>query len=223
MTIGLSAGEQEQLVKIIDYARGQLGAEHSGHDFEHVERVAKLAARIESVEQTGQPFIVIATAYLHDVMDDKVVADPNAARQALHDRLTTWGVSGAQITAMFAIIDHMSFSANLAGHQSLSAAGQIVQDADRMDAIGAIGIARTLTYGGHHDRVIYDPDIAPRTQMTKADYRNDEGTTINHFYEKLLLIKDQLNTATARQLADHRQQVMLNFLDEFKQEWNGEA
>ncbi|GAB6092868.1 HD domain-containing protein [Furfurilactobacillus curtus] len=217
------ASEQQQLVQIINYSRHILGTDRSGHDFFHVQRVAKLAERIEASEQTGQRLVILAAAYLHDVVDDKVVTDSMAAHQQLSDYLNHIGVNAAQITAIFEIIDHMSFSDNLEHSQALSQAGQVVQDADRMDAIGAIGIARVFTYGGRHQRVLYDPDIAPRTQLTKATYRNEQGTTINHFYEKLLLIKDQLNTETAKQLATVRQQVMLDFLAEFKQEWSGEA
>ena len=223
MAEGLTPAEQTQLDKIESYARQQLGSDRSGHDFFHLERVAKLADRIELIEQTGQRFVVLAAAYLHDVIDDKLVEDPEAAHAALKEQLSNWDVNEDNITAIFAIIDHMSFSKNLGQHQALSPAGQIVQDADRMDAIGAIGIARTLTYGGHHDRVLYDPEIEPRHDLTKAEYRKADGTTINHFYEKLLLIKDQMNTVTARKMAEQRQRVMLDFLHEFKQEWNGEA
>lgn len=223
MTQLLNEPEQQQLRLIIAYAKQVLGEERSGHDFFHVERVAKLAEQIDQTEQTGQRFLIMAAAYLHDVTDEKVVADPEQAHVELQQRLRTFGVDETTITELFAIIDHMSFSKNLTVHQQLSPAGQIVQDADRMDAIGAIGIARTLTYGGHHDRVLYDPTIEPRTEMTKAMYRSSEGTTINHFYEKLLLIKDQLNTPAAKQLADHRQQVMHDFLTEFKQEWDGKV
>ncbi|HAT55855.1 MAG TPA: phosphohydrolase [Lactobacillus sp.] len=223
MTEGLTTTEQTQLDKIVTYAQGQLGTDRSGHDFFHVQRVAKLADRIELIEQTGQRFTVLAAAYLHDVIDDKLVANPKAAHQALQGRLEEWQIDATRIEAIFAIIDHMSFSKNLEHHQTLSPAGQIVQDADRMDAIGAIGIARAITYGGHHDRVLYDPEISPRKEMTKAEYRTADGTTINHFYEKLLLIKDQMNTAAARKMAEQRQRVMLDFLNEFKMEWNGEA
>ncbi|GEK29432.1 HD domain-containing protein [Furfurilactobacillus siliginis] len=223
MAQALTSDEQQQLQAIIAYAQHVLGQERSGHDFFHVDRVAKLAAQIDRTEATGQLFLILAAAYLHDVTDEKVVPDPQTAHVDLQQQLQTWGVNDETIAELFAIIDHMSFSKNLTEHQLLSSAGQIVQDADRMDAIGAIGIARTLTYGGNHDRVLYDPEIEPRTGMTKAMYRSNEGTTINHFYEKLLLIKNQLNTPAAKALAEHRQQVMINFLTEFKQEWDGQA
>ncbi|OTF90196.1 phosphohydrolase, partial [Ligilactobacillus salivarius] len=120
------------------------------------------------------------------------------------------------------IITHMSFAHSLQDDNfQLPLSGQIVQDADWLDAIGAIGITRAIYYGGHHVEKIYNPALAPRTNMTREEYRNlDDETIINHFYEKLLKLKDMLNTPTANKIAEHRQQVMLDFLDEFKNEWN---
>jgi len=122
-------------------------------------------------------------------------------------------------------MDNMSYHKTLDGTaKPLPLEGQIVQDADRLDAIGAIGISRAIYFGGHFGEKIYDPAVTPRTEMTHAEYRNlDNETIINHFYEKLLTLKDLMNTTAAKQLAEHRQQVMLDFLAEYKAEWNAEA
>ena len=126
-------------------------------------------------------------------------------------------------TPVFAIIDHLSFSKNLSEKQVLSQEGQIVQDADRLDAIGAIGIARTFYYGGHVGNPMYDPELPPRTQMDAAAYRSERSTVINHFYEKLLLLESKMNTETGRRLARKRTAFMEQFLQEFFDEWKGQA
>ncbi|MCC3162398.1 HD domain-containing protein [Lactiplantibacillus pentosus] len=186
---------ETQLTAIRTYARQKLAQDHSGHGSDHLERVNRLARRLAQAEQAH-----------HD----------------LADQLSELGVSTADQTAIFDIIDHMSFSKSLNGAQKLSLEGQIVQDADRLDAIGAIGIARALYYSGHVGEKIYDPAIAPREHLTKEQYRQQPGTAINHFYEKLFKLADMMNTPAAKALAKRRTDVMRAFVDQFKAEWTAD-
>lgn len=207
------------LRQIREFVQQQLGYETTGHDYTHIERVVSLAKLILKGEDADESLVVIA-AYLHDVSDDKVTTNPEAKRQAIVAQLKNVGYDDPFIEKVFAIIDNMSYSANLKMHHQLSLEGQIVQDADRLDAIGAIGIARTFYFGGHFGETMYNPRIMPRKGMDKAEYRK-QGTVINHFYEKLFKLKDQMNTPTAKRIAEHRQQVMQAFVNEFVDEWNG--
>lgn len=212
---------ETQLTAIRTYARQKLAQDHSGHGSDHLERVNRLARRLAQAEQANLN-LTLAAAWLHDVIDDKLMADPERAHHDLADQLTTIGVSSADQTAIFDIIDHMSFSKSLNGAQKLSLEGQIVQDADRLDAIGAIGIARALYYSGHVGEKIYDPAIAPREHLTKEQYRQQPGTAINHFYEKLFKLADMMNTPAAKALAKRRTDVMRAFVDQFKAEWTAD-
>lgn len=166
--------------------------------------------------------IVQLAALLHDVDDIKLSPETYDSKKNAVDFMRTNGVDEKVIDVVCKIIDEVSF----AGTDSVvpsTIEGKCVQDADRMDAIGAIGIARTFAYGGSRGRKIYDPDVEPRIGMSKEEYQyNQNSTSINHFYEKLLLLKDMLNTATAKKLAEHRQVVMQDFLKEFMAEWEGE-
>ncbi|ARY92571.1 MULTISPECIES: HD domain-containing protein [Lacticaseibacillus] len=204
------------------YARSVSAQDHSGHGFDHIERVIAMAKRLVAETPSVDSAVVVAAATMHDTYDDKLVNDVAAARSAARHAMAAAGLTDEQIQAIIAIIDHMSFKANLGKRQPLSIEGQLVQDADRLDAIGAIGIGRAFMYGGAHGGRMYDPALAPRTALTPSSYRTKESTIINHFYEKLLKLKDQLNTSAAKQLAEHRQQVMEDFLTEFKAEWGGE-
>lgn len=212
---------ETQLTAVRTYARQKLAQDHSGHGSDHLERVNRLARRLAQAEQANLN-LTLAAAWLHDVIDDKLMADPELAHHDLADQLTTIGVSSADQTAIFDIIDHMSFSKSLNGAQKLSLEGQIVQDADRLDAIGAIGIARALYYSGHVGEKIYDPAIAPREHLTKEQYRQQPGTAINHFYEKLFKLADMMNTPAAKALAKRRTDVMRAFVDQFKAEWTAD-
>lgn len=207
------------LRQIREFVQQQLGYETTGHDYTHIERVVSLAKLILKSEDADESLVVIA-AYLHDVSDDKVTTNPEAKRQAIVTQLKNVGYDDPFIKKVFEIIDNMSYSANLKTHHQLSLEGQIVQDADRLDAIGAIGIARTFYFGGHFGEIMYNPRMMPRKDMDKAEYRK-QGTIINHFYEKLFKLKDQMNTPTAKQIAEHRQQIMKAFVNEFVDEWNG--
>ncbi|KRM93343.1 HD domain protein [Lentilactobacillus senioris DSM 24302 = JCM 17472] len=199
----------------------QMQADTTGHNFDHIQRVVKNAELILRDLPQANRAIVLAAAYMHDLADDKLVTDLAAKQNEMEKLLATAEFESDQASAVMDIISNMSFSANLVERQTLSLEGQIVQDADRLDAIGAIGITRAIYYSGHFGETVYDPLIAPREKMTKEEYRQP-GTTINHFYEKLLKLADQLNTAPAKKIGQHRNQVMLDYLAEFKAEWNGE-
>lgn len=215
--------QQAQLAAIADFTNEVLGGDKSGHDMSHIHRVVQSAKVILATEPNANPFVVIAAATLHDTYDDKLFADVPAAKAKVAAMLTANAVDQATQTAIFYIIDNMSWSKTMNGEGlPLDISGQIVQDADRLDAIGAMSIARVFIFGGGHGHIMYDPAIKPRTSMSKAEYRrDDEGTMINHFYEKLLLLVDHLNTDKAKTIGAHRQQIMLDYLAAFKEEWDG--
>lgn len=206
-----------RLAIVQEYAKQQLAQDQTGHDYAHVSRVAHWAKVIlETDYPTADPFITLSAAYVHDVIDDKVVCDVDAAKQSLRHFLTTVATEN-ECQLIFDIIEHMSFSANLTVKQKLSIEGQIVQDADRLDALGAYGILRTAYYGGSHGHPIYDENIKVNLTQDKATYR--KGTTvINHFYEKLFLLIDQMNTPTGKKEAQRRERFMNEFLTEFYHE-----
>ena len=184
-------------------------------------RVYRLAIEIAEQENADMLIVQLA-ALLHDVDDVKLSPETHEAKKNAVGFMKNNGVDEKVIASVCKIIDEVSF----AGTDSVvpsTLEGKCVQDADRLDAIGAIGIARTFAYGGSKGRRIHDPDIKPMTNMNKADYnQNHNSTSINHFYEKLLLLKDMMNTETAKKMAMHRQAVMEDFLEEFMAEWVGE-
>ena len=188
----------------------------SGHDFWHSLRVLNNAEKIAKTEKCNE-YIVMIAALLHDTDDRKIfeTKDYENARRIMSDCHLTEDT----IDHVIDIIREISFK----GTESISPKsieGKIVQDADRLDAMGAIGIARAFSYGGNHNRAIHIPDCQPNTNMDGTEYRNNEGTTINHFYEKLLLIKDMMNTDCAKTIAQKRDGYMREFLKEFYDEWN---
>ncbi|WP_367295909.1 HD domain-containing protein [Levilactobacillus yonginensis] len=213
------------LTAVHEFSQAKMGDDETGHGFDHIQRVVGLADRLIQSYPEADRVVTVTAAYLHDVIDEKLVTDTEAASAEVEQFLTAQGFSTAQISTIFLIMDNMSYHKTLDGTaKPLPLEGQIVQDADRLDAIGAIGISRAIYFGGHFGEKIYDPAVKPRTTMTHAEYRNlDNETIINHFYEKLLTLKELMNTAAAKQLAEHRQQVMLDFLAEYKAEWNAEA
>jgi len=213
------------LAAVRQFSQAKMGDDETGHGFDHNQRVVGLADRISQSYPDADHLETLTAAYLHDVIDEKLVDDTVAASEEVRQFLTDQGFTSAQVDAIFLIMDNMSYHKTLDGTaKPLPLEGQIVQDADRLDAIGAIGISRAIYFGGHFGEKIYDPAVKPRTEMTHAEYRNlDNETIINHFYEKLLTLKDLMNTTAAKQLAEHRQQVMLDFLAEYKAEWNAEA
>lgn len=213
----------EQLAAISKYTAQKLADDVTGHGVDHINRVVTNAKMLLAEEPSADYLITLSSAYLHDVIDDKLVSDVPAAQRDVARLLSSIEFAPDQVQSVMFIINNMSFSKSLTDDQQpLPLEGQIVQDADRLDAIGAIGITRAIYYGGHHNEKIYDPQIAPRTSMTKAEYRNlDNETIINHFYEKLLKLPDSMNTSVAKKIAKGRQKTMTTFLEDFKAEWNG--
>lgn len=210
--------EAQLLAQAEAWIKEKLAADASGHDFWHVIRVC-LLAKIIAHEEEGDVFICQLAALLHDMADDKLNDDPKKAHQDILTWLADHDVSQKQSDQIMMIIDTISFKGGH-GKPLTSLEAKIVQDADRLDAIGAIGIARCMAYSGHTGRLIHDPDRLPRETMTVEEYRKD-GTAIMHFYEKLLTLKNRMNTAYGRQLAEHRHQVLVSYLDEFYAEWDG--
>ncbi|USS90552.1 HD domain-containing protein [Fructilactobacillus carniphilus] len=207
----------ERLTAVADFAQQMMTGDRSGHGFDHIERVVNLTRQLLA-ENPVNGEIALTAAYLHDCFDDKLTDDPAARRAEVVNELMQVGYQPEEVDHILAIIDHMSFAANLEQHQKLSPEGQLVQDADRLDAIGAIGIARAFSYGAVHGYAMYDPKVQPRENLTKGNYRQPE-TTINHFYEKLFKLPDQMNTATARRIGNERKRYMQSFVTEFKREW----
>lgn len=214
---------EEQLKAVREYSYNKMSSDATGHNFDHIERVIRTAKRLLK-EEPADSLITLSAAYLHDVADDKLVTDPAALESEIRIFLKNTSFTDEQIEEIIYITHNLSFSKSLSKNPpKLSLAGQIVQDADRLDAIGAIGITRAVYYGGANSETIYDPEILPRTSMTKSEYRNlNNETIINHFYEKLLKLTGMMNTPTAKKIAEKRHQYMLDFLDEFKAEWNAE-
>jgi uncharacterized protein len=206
----------------IVFVKQQLTGAEGGHDWFHVERVWKNAKLIAATELGADLFTIELGALLHDIADSKFHAGdetlgPRVARQFLVDQQ----VLPETIDHVEQIIRNISFKGGHGQCLFKSAELDIVQDADRLDALGAIGIARTFNYGGFKNRAIYDPAIAPDLNMGKAAYKNSVAPTVNHFYEKLLLLKDLMNTVTGKKLAAQRHEFMVVFLDQFYAEWNG--
>lgn len=211
----------DQLNAVHQYTIQKLGQDQTGHGLDHIRRVVKMTKRLAKDEEVDE-FIATTAAYLHDTIDDKLVTNVKEAQSELHEFLRKIDFTHDQIDQVMAIITKMSFADTLNEQRpTLSKEGQVVQDADWLDAIGAIGIVRAVYFGGNHGEKIYDPKIQPRNNMTRDDYRDlSHETIINHFDEKLLKIKGMLNTQSAKQIANHRQQVMIDFLNEFKTEWD---
>jgi len=190
----------------------------SSHDFSHSERVMKIAKKIAEEEGDQDIVIIELAALLHDVYDEKFCSDVDSARKNMQEFLKDCGIDDNKIGKITYIIDNMSFKGGKGPKLTLKE-GQIVQDADRIDALGAIGIARAFAYGGHKNREIYNPEIKPATFSSPEEYRNSRSTTINHFYEKLLILKEKMNTSSGRRIAEERTRFMEEFLERFKKEW----
>ncbi len=215
--------ENKIITNTISFVKKTLAGAEGGHDWFHTERVLKNAKLIARTEKAN-PFIVTLGALLHDIADAKFqqgdeTIGPKIAREFLFNQ----NVDSVVIEHVVKIIENISFKSSLAANQAQfeSIELEIVQDADRLDAIGAIGIARCFNYGGFKNREIYNPDIKPNLNMTKEEYKKSSAPTINHFYEKLLLLKAKMNTKTGRKLAEERHVFMENYLEQFYGEWNG--
>lgn len=206
----------------IAFVKKALADAEGGHDWFHIERVWKNAKHIAAKEGGVDSEIVELGALLHDIADAKFYdGDEEIGPQKAREFLETLNVTPAVIAHVENIVRHISFKGSREGQQFMSPELAIVQDADRLDAIGAIGIARTFNYGGFKGRPLYDPAIDPNPSMSKEEYKKGESPTINHFYEKLLLLKDMMNTQTGKELAAERHAFMETFLAEFFDEWEG--
>lgn len=200
-----------------------MSGEGSGHDWWHVYRVWQLAKRIGKTETTADMYIVELGALLHDIADWKFHGSLDAGPKAVREWLSSLNEPEDVINRVAYIARETSYKGARVKHMRDTIEAKIVSDADKLDALGAIGIARAFAYGGHKDRPLYEPDQPPVMHQTFEQYKNSKGHTINHFHEKLLLLKDRMETKTGKQLAHVRHDYMLAFLREFHDEWNGKV
>ena len=206
--------------KTVEFVKKQLEGAEAGHDWFHIERVWKLSKKIAATENCNEE-VVELSALLHDIADPKFHnGDETLALKISRELLEGFNVEEETIAQVLFVIQNISFKNRNEAPKDLPIELKIVQDADRIDAIGAIGIARTFNFGGFKNNLMYHPDIAPKLNMSKEEYKKSNGTTINHFYEKLLLLKDLMNTNEGKKIAEERHQFMLSFLDQFYKEWN---
>ncbi|MDA3836171.1 MAG: HD domain-containing protein [Nanoarchaeota archaeon] len=215
--------DQENVIKkTIEFVKEVLFDAEGGHDWWHILRVWKLSKHIAKKENVNM-FIVELGALLHDIADSKFnKGDEEIGPHKAKEFLNSLNVEKDIILHVENIISNISFKGGKHTQKFNSPEFNVIQDADRLDAIGAIGIARTFNYGGHKNHKIYNPEIKPNLSMTKEEYKNSNAPTLNHFYEKLLLLKDRMNTNTGKSMANHRHKFMEQFLDEFHKEWNGD-
>ncbi|MFL3661634.1 MAG: HD domain-containing protein [Polaribacter sp.] len=215
--------KEKIITATIAFVKKELKNAEGGHDWFHIERVFKNSILISKDEKVDV-FVVSLAALLHDIADPKFyngdeTVGPKVATQFLKEQK----VHATIIGHIVSIIKNISFknSFDTASENFTSIELEVVQDADRLDAIGAIGIARCFNYGGFKNRALYDPEIIPDLKMTKEAYKKSTAPTINHFYEKLLLLKEQMNTASGKKIANNRHQFMELYLQQFYDEWNG--
>lgn len=203
------------------FVKEELAGAEAGHDWWHIERVRNTALHIGNNENADL-FVVELGTLLHDIADSKFHnGDETKGPLKAKEFLKSLDVDDDVIRHVLEIIENISFRKSLDGTSFRSLELDVIQDADRLDAIGAIGIARAFNYGGFKNRIFYDPDVTPATGLTSEEYKKSTAPTINHFYEKLLLLKDKMNTASGQQLAAERHQFMEEFLAQFYKEWNG--
>ena len=205
--------------RAIEYVKRVFESDFSGHDYFHTLRVFNVANTIAEKEGADME-IVGLSALLHDVDDRKLSPETCENKDNAREFLNANGVESRNIEKICKIIGEISFE----GKESVvpdTVEGKCVQDADRLDAIGAIGIGRAFAYGGNHNRFMHNPDVKPNLNMSKAEYRKSNSTTINHFYEKLFKLTDMMNTETAKKIAKGREEYMKTFVDTFLKEWDG--
>jgi uncharacterized protein len=213
----------ELIESTISFVKQTLAHAEGGHDWWHIYRVWKLSKTIAGVEKKANMMVVELGALLHDIADSKFHdGDETIGPGLAFEFLKSQNVDNVIISQVLNIINNISFK-NSFGNSTYNKSLEldIVQDADRLDAMGAIGIARTFNYGGFKNREIYNPTIKPETHLTKKQYKNSKSPTINHFYEKLLLLKNKMNTSTGKKIAIERHRFMEIYLNEFFDEWNG--
>lgn len=208
---------ESEIKKTEDFVRDLFKEDSTGHDWWHVHRVRNLALKISEAEG-GNRFIIEMAALLHDVDDWKLISNEKDKKTKVW--LKRLKINTKDTNHILEIIGQVSFKGAGVETRATSLEARIVQDADRLDAIGAIGIARTFAYGGNKGRPIYIPEIKPEIHNDFESYKNGTAPTINHFYEKLLLLKNRLNTKTAMEIAKKRHKFMEEFLEQFFMEWN---
>ena len=209
------------VIQTADFMKSELTGEGSGHDWWHVYRVWKNAVQIAKHEEVDL-FVVELAALLHDIADWKFNdGNEEIGPQLAREWLESLNVDEIEISNVCQIIQDISFKGSGVITNMKTPEGNIVQDADRLDAMGAIGIGRVFAYGGSKGREMYNPELLPEKHDSFEQYKNSQGSSINHFYEKLLLLKELMNTETAKKIAEKRHVVMVNFLDDFYQEWEG--
>lgn len=213
---------QDQIIdRTVAFVKEVLADAEGGHDWWHIYRVWKSAKQIAQSEDVDL-FIVELGALLHDIADSKFHdGDETVGPRKARELLTSLQVTEEVILHVENIISNISFKGGNQDQKFRSDELDVIQDADRLDALGAIGIARTFNYGGHKGREIFNPDIKPNLNMTKEEYKNSDAPTLNHFYEKLLLLKDRMNTESGKRMAEQRHEFMKGYLDQFYQEWEG--
>lgn len=210
---------EEIINQALDYVKKIFESDYSGHDYFHTLRVFKMATHIATVENADLKTVQLA-ALLHDVDDIKLSPQTHAKKINARHFLAANNFSETAICKICQIIEEISY----VGKDSVTPKtleGKCVQDADRLDALGAVGIARTFAYGGSHNRLMYHPDIKPKMNMGKEEYINHVSTSVNHFYEKLFNLTELINTPTAKKIATEREAYMKNFIAEFMDEWDG--
>ena len=213
--------QNEIIEKTIRYVKKELANAEGGHDWWHIYRVWKMSIHI-AIKEKADLFIVQLGALLHDVADSKFNdGDEELGPKKARIYLRELDLYSDTIDHIDAIIRHISFHKTFDGKEFDSPEFMVIQDADRLDAIGAIGIARAFNYGGHKNFRLYDPLIAPEKYMNKELYKKSDAPTLNHFYEKLFLLKDMMNTQTARKIAEKRHEYMVEFVERFLGEWEG--
>jgi uncharacterized protein len=209
--------QNELIARTAAYVKEKFENEYSGHDWFHTLRVFRTATRIAEAEGADVETVQLA-ALLHDVDDRKLSPETYEDKANARNFLSANKVDESRIDEICRIIGEISFAENCVPS---TLEGKCVQDADRLDAIGAIGIARAFAYGGNHNRLMYHPDVKPNLNMSKEEYVNSKSTTVNHFYEKLFKLTDMMNTDTAKAIAREREEYMRGFLAEFLDEWEG--
>lgn len=214
---------QQKINDTVDYVKATLSAAEGGHDWHHIYRVWRTAKEI-AAHEACDTYVVELAALLHDIADSKFHGgDEEIGPQRAEAWLRSISVEEEVIAHVVQIIRNISFKGGKTERTFHSTELDVVQDADRLDAIGAIGIARAFSYGGYKGRALYDPDIAPDLHMTKEQYKHSSAPTINHFYEKLLLLKDRMNTTTGKAMAKKRHDFMIDYLEQFYEEWAGKS
>lgn len=210
------------LARTAEHVRNLLNGDSAGHDWWHIDRVRSVALTIAR-EENADLFLVELAALLHDVADWKFAGGDEAAGPAAARKwLESLEVDEPIIDHVCRIIGQLSFKGAGVATPMDSLEGACVQDADRLEALGAIGIARTFAYGGWKGQALHDPNLPPQPHGTFTEYKQNKGTTINHFYEKLLLLQDRMNTDAGKRLAQARHEFMERYLEQFFAEWNGE-